>query len=633
VAAPAVWNNPAKGAMISRASENERGRDRGKHRARPVAPFWLWAVAIAAAVLGSQPSASGAAGLEGRESDPVVLTGDAVRPLAPVEPGHLVAYRVSGESWEQVPVQVDERVDVDFRSLYPFPDQDFVKGGPLVVNAYADPGTLVGPDDDPMIDDDDEIAMMAADTGERVSSETGTGPDGLPDGPRVEVEVRDPLDDRLAYLYLFRGPQGADQGAGGDYVKYEFDLLAGDYLTAYGFVDGPNPEASSVDTDYYLTGHSDRWIDDELRLKAGGATGVDVLDREKAQFYPGYCGRSTDSFSGYTSASAEGTFIANIDGPVRAIRSYLGANSGPYTQRESVFYERRQDVRTFLRVHAIPQVMQFTDYSAAAAGMTYRNQLNPGGVTIDGIPDPVTPGVPAAVPDAASAWEQVSGPQGSIDIVTTLRTDIQGLGVTSYYLDNASPGGGAETQCTGDASAYGSSGSWINTALPNTDPRTAGANYLTSTKTLFYGGPEASVARAESHRASVDSPLSVASSELTIPDAEPPGGARLKVSARPTRRRIRAGAYRRYRVAVRNRGAAASGRVRVCIAIPGNRVRRIGGRRCRIRDSIPAGNRVRMVFRVRVRNRVRTGVRPAVRFAVKEDGRTIRTVVRRLRVS
>ena len=88
---------------------------------------------------------------------------------------------------------------------------------------------------------------------------------------------------------------------------------------------------------------------------------MDILDRAKATLGPGVCGRSEDTFD-----DAEGAFIANKSGPVRAIRSYIGANSGPLTQREHIFYEQREDVRTFLRVHAVPGPWDFFDYSSAA---------------------------------------------------------------------------------------------------------------------------------------------------------------------------------------------------------------------------------------------------------------------------
>ena len=98
---------------------------------------------------------------------------------------------------------------------------------------------------------------------------------------------------------------------------------------------------------------------------------------------------------------------------MRAIRSYIGANSGPLTQREHIFYEQREDIRTFLRVHAIPGAVDFFDYCPAAIGMTYRNNLNTGGVTIDGTPD--TP------PAGALTWETVDGPQGGLSIVALAR--------------------------------------------------------------------------------------------------------------------------------------------------------------------------------------------------------------------
>ena len=182
------------------------------------------------------------------------------------------------------------------------------------------------------------------------------------------------------------------------------------------------------------------------------------------------CQRSEDSFS-----AGEGAFFANIDGPVRGIRSYMGANSGPLTQRLHLFYEGRQDVTTFLRVHAIAGMLDVYDYSAAAIGMTYTDGLNTSGVTIDGIPDAITPGV--------SLWQMVSGPQGTLTIVGTVDTDITPFAPTSYYNDDDSP---SERQCTGDDYEYGMSGAWIAHGLPNTDPRQVPFNYLTGSRIVYY---------------------------------------------------------------------------------------------------------------------------------------------------
>src|SRR4029079_5149747 len=122
----------------------------------------------------------------------------------------------------------------------------------------------------------------------------------------------------------------------------------------------------------YKRHFSNRWVTDQLNVIAAGKTAPDILDRQKVLFAPNVCGRSEDTFDATGPyGSAEGAFVINKSGPVRAIRSYVGANSGPSTQRTDICYDRREDLRTDLRVHAIPSVMDFIDYSAAASGMTY----------------------------------------------------------------------------------------------------------------------------------------------------------------------------------------------------------------------------------------------------------------------
>jgi hypothetical protein len=76
----------------------------------------------------------------------------------------------------------------------------------------------------------------------------------------------------------------------------------------------------------YETHFAERWVNDRLNVHVGASTGVDILDRNKLGVAPGSGFRTEDTFS-----DGRGAFIANIDGPVRAIRSYVGANSGPYT--------------------------------------------------------------------------------------------------------------------------------------------------------------------------------------------------------------------------------------------------------------------------------------------------------------
>jgi hypothetical protein len=202
--------------------------------------------------------------------------------------------------------------------------------------------------------------------------------------------------------------------------------------------------------------------------------------------------RTEDTFD-----AGEGAFIVNKDGPVRALRAYLGANSGPYTQRTHLFYEGREDVDTDLRVHAIPSVMDLFDYSSAATDMTYANSLNPSGVTIDGDPmqDNLTSGF--------TVWERVSGPQGGLAIAHSLQTNLS-ITPTHYYLDDKTP---SVTQCTGDAFAYGESGPYINQSIACTDPSQGCTDTLESTRTLYYEDPTLTSAQAATHYSQATTPL------------------------------------------------------------------------------------------------------------------------------
>jgi hypothetical protein len=439
---------------------------------------WLrrCALLLAAAVMGGCVAE--------RPADPVVLTGAQVPSLQGAAPGKVLAFRYLGGSWNQVPVQVDERAVMDLAK----PLNATPVGHTFLT--YTDAGTFTGADPDPSVDSNDEIAFMGIDTGTKAPA--GSEPAGVVSGSGLEVRVRDAAGDPTdSYVYLFRQSGSLDPGAGKRYVTYSFNLLSGDYKSTYRLNDGPNPENSTVSSAYYSQHFSDRWINDALRITAPEASGVDVLDRHKNLILPGDCGRSEDTFS-----LGPGAAVANKSGPVRAIRSVMGANSGRFTQRQHVFYGRRTDVTTFLRVHPMQSLLDLFDYSPAASGMTYRNDVHSGGVTVDGVPDTVATG--------PIGWESVDGPQGSLGIVHSFDTNISGFTHSSFYLDKRDPATTApEKQCTGDAHAYGTSGFYVRQILPNTDPTMDAPQRLTFTRSLFYDSPgKADAARRKTQVAS-----------------------------------------------------------------------------------------------------------------------------------
>ena len=431
-------------------------------------------------------------GVAGRAADPIVLTGADVPKLSGSDPDEVVAFSWD-DRWIQVPVQVDERAVVDYGVVRQI-------GNGFDHEAYTDPGTFAGADPDPTLDAGDEIAFMAKDAGSRADGIAG--PEGVEPATRTAVSIDDPLEPGTEHVvYLFRTDAGLDPAAGRSYVDYDFSLNSGDYKTSYDFdgvanveADAPpaNPEDSTVTTSAYTQHLLARWVTDRMTLRTGAAPSPDILDGDKAQVSRG-CGRSELTFS-----RGGGGFIANISGPVRAIRSQIGANSGTYTQRDDIYYQRRQDTVTYLRVHAgIGQISQFRDYSANAIGMTYRNSAYPAGVTIDGVPDAGIP-VPAGstILQPATEWEQVSGPVGSLAVVTRVDTNLPGYTPGSFYRDQgSSPTFG---QCGGyaDALSYGSSGSEFTSNADNTDPTLGAASSLTATRSTFFDEPGAGAAEA-----------------------------------------------------------------------------------------------------------------------------------------
>jgi hypothetical protein len=429
---------------------------------------------LVALVIAALAPSSAAAAV--RDADPVVLEGAQVGQLLGAAPARIVAFRWS-DGWRQVPVQVDERAVVHIGNAYG-PTAGVYGAVPVPVLTYTDAATFIGPDPDPLLDANDEIALMARDSGGRARG--GRDPSGVQAGSGVEIAVRDPLAaDQRSYLYLFRTSGERTPAAGRDYVDYDFALASGDYKTTYGLASGPNPEDSWIRTASYSHHFADRWLSDQLRITTAGASGVDILDRHKFLFAPGSCGRSEDTFD-----AGEGAFVVNRDGPVRAIRSYVGANSGPYVQRTHVFYEGREDIVTNLRVHDIGGGMDFFDYSPTAAGMTYRNNVNTSGVPIDGVPETLQP--------IYHPWESVAGPQGSLTIVHRIDTDIPSFGMGSFWLDQATPStnpNSPEFQCTGDPSAYGQSGPRMLGPIPNTDPRLGPSKFVRTTRHLYFGEP------------------------------------------------------------------------------------------------------------------------------------------------
>lgn len=458
-----------------------------------------------------------------RPGEPVTMTGAGLSRLTGLPPERIVGFRFERDGgrkgkggrgrqgpqgkprdgrWIQVPVQVDERKVIDF-GIDPTLKggkgpgaEGTVYGSPpsgYTALQYTDPNTFVGADSDPSFDADDELTFMAADAGDRAGAKQRK-PRGVRGKAATRVRIADPLGRKPDYLYLYRSQGKRKPAAGKDYVSYDFQLASGDYRTTYRRDDGPNPERSTISTHDYEIGFSDRWFYDQLRIAAGGASGADILDGYKFSFGPDFCGRSEATFN-----DAEGAFVANIDGPVRAIRSYVGANSGPRTERTHFFYGDRHVIVSDLRVHPVPGPLIYHDLSPAGIGMRFRSSSSLDPVTVDGIPDQVS--------SAPADWLLWSGDGGSLfsaDRVVSSFRDALLANASTFYLDDATP---SNEQCWGDAQALGQAGFYSTTPLPNTDPGRGPAETLRTTTTEVLGAPRTRARDAERLSAQIDSPL------------------------------------------------------------------------------------------------------------------------------
>jgi len=402
---------------------------------------------------------------QNRDCDPVVLKGSDATCMLGEDPDAVVAFRYQSGTWQQIPMQIDEMILLDVSAPYgpnncPYKS---IENVPWDILFYADPDTYTGADvHDLTFDNDDELVFMSKDAGE--TAPNSSCPAGVVETTKCEIEVKDPTNNNtLGYVYVFRQTGGLDQGAGVDYVSHDFtyeDNYKQDYVHCAKKVPGVNPENTIIQTNNYEIEFNYRWIETVLKITAGNANGQDILDRHQFTINVTGCDHTEETFS-----TSEGAIITAVDGPVRAIRSVIGANSGPYMQMNYLFTDCKVEYEMNFRLHPANGYHDLYDLNNAASGMQYYNDQNQGGVTINGQQDNISVTNP-------NKWELITGNEGSIVVSYQYQTDMsvgtlaqydagqrQG-GVLAYYDDS---GGGTSFKCTGDGKAFGTSGFRLKT--------------------------------------------------------------------------------------------------------------------------------------------------------------------------
>ena len=429
---------------------------------------------------------------------------------------------------------------------------------------YADPATEVGADTaDPRIDDDDEIVFMSSDLGYHYD---GSGRPPGTSASYVEVQVDDPLTGATGYLYLFADKGGAERPPPeGDHVGYRFALVDHpvlDYLQDYlpqGFwcdtyetdwlgcaLDHPNREDSRIQTPWYAIEYQNRWLQHSLQLCDGDVCGADIIDYYNGGSVPGACHHSA-----LTAAMGKGGMSVIRDGPVRAIRGEIGAQSAQALHRVSRFYARARHTTSLLRWHgngtqslvpdcdvSDPQsnfrsavfIDCSSDVCCADCGCEYLSLRRacdaPDGdegtivlTSIDGQQGDVP------VVGEPAVWELVSTPEGRLLSVDRLRVlgfeeapgPVPMCGRT-MFRDQETTGTGLVT-CIGDSRLNGASGAMVPTCYGQGDPRHPEHRTPSAEAWEFYDTPSAAGAEYASGRAAeVDTPL-VATTRFVSPAA------------------------------------------------------------------------------------------------------------------
>ena len=354
--------------------------------------------------------------------------------------------------WDQVPVQVDER---HVRSSSPSSATAPAPPAPKAL-AYSDPSANAGAD--PVTDlrrrrRGRVHGRRHRRAAPRPEPATRRGSSRAPAWP---VTVTDPL----AGTSQWRGQRRrlrlpvpalrarSTPGAGVDYVDYDF---------APGRPDGPRRGLHGVAPT--ATPPTSPPAGPATRSRLGAGPGHPRPPPQPLR------GRRSASAARTRSRPATAATPPTSTDPCASIRSYLGANSGTYTQREHIFYRGAERVQTFLRVHAIPGIIDFYDYSPAAVGMRYSSSSTPGRHR--------STACPTRRGSAAPTWEAVAGAQGTlVTVYQPRRPDISGVTMQGYYTGRQHAAGRRSARATRSSTAPAAPPSPAPSRTPT--PRIAG---------------------------------------------------------------------------------------------------------------------------------------------------------------
>jgi len=342
-----------------------------------------------------------------RNLEPVIIQGADVISLlgAPVE--SLFVYTYQGTTWgDQIPIQVDE----------------------VTVGGYYTST------EDGLLDDNDEIVFMAQDLGDRATDTSWLEKTLSISDTWYEIEVADPLNPtQKGWAYLVRSDDLP--------VSFSDDYV--DYTAA----------VQQITASQYRLGFADTHPGVDYLTMNGNST--DILDLTKLRVILdlGWLGVVT-----VTEQILPNPGLTVIkDGPIRVVLHqnityndypFVNLNLGNTYIAYAGMFQSISDVDFELgNSTTLSSIRTSVDFDSVISGTaTYYNANTPGGVNIDGNPDPV-----AELP--LSKWGQVNHPTGRLIQVIDPAL-IGGTEQKNFFRDNHLP----EEEDTGQAGSYGETG-------------------------------------------------------------------------------------------------------------------------------------------------------------------------------
>ena len=280
-----------------------------------------------------------------------------------------------------------------------------------------------------------QVLFMARDTGDRCAEETL--PAGFSKG--LEIEVRDPLDGGMGWVYLLK-PEGAPPaGTCPDYVDYRLihengglseQIRAKRYIT--GFPDADKPFAYGC------------WVIPE---DAGGS-GVNLLQtfRVRVKIRILFVNLDLDPKSAIVPY-----VLGYSDGPVRVSRRVYSSIVFKGIPMDRLMGEARLEAEShyysnfftfdgevslpgFVKKISKVNAMFTTDFTSEAVGLTWYNSANPGpdGCVVDGILSPQE----QTLEQDPYLWSLLVGREGGWANILRMRSESIRSGMKLFYLDD-----------------------------------------------------------------------------------------------------------------------------------------------------------------------------------------------------